>query len=32
MTCVDDQAKAPALRRRAEAFGSSTQASRANQA
>jgi hypothetical protein len=32
MTCVDDQARAPALRHRAKALGSSTQASRANQA
>jgi hypothetical protein len=31
MTCVDDQARAPALRHRAQALGSSTQASRANQ-
>jgi hypothetical protein len=32
MTCVDDQAKEPALPRRARALGSWTQASRANQA
>ena len=31
MTGVDDQARAPALRHRAQALGSSTQASRANQ-
>jgi hypothetical protein len=31
MTCVDDQAREPALPRRARALGSSTQASRANQ-